>query len=180
MLPGAVSRAFPASAMAAIEQAIAASEREHSGEVRFAVEPALDTSAPRRRIARERAIEVFSHLRLWDTDHRNGVLIYLLLADRDIEIVADRGVAAKVDASEWEAICREMEASLRSGGYGAAVVRGIEAASRLLARHFPRRAADRNELPDRPVAPSFTVGGSSDLDPPMAVESHFAPCKPRT
>jgi uncharacterized membrane protein len=153
MLPGAVSRAFPASAMAAIEQAIAASEREHSGEVRFAVEPALDTSALLAgESARERAIEVFSHLRLWDTDHRNGVLMYLLLADRDIEIVADRGVAAKVDASEWEAICREMEASLRSGGYGAAVVRGIEAASRLLARHFPRRAADRNELPDRPVA----------------------------
>ncbi|HEX2331831.1 MAG TPA: TPM domain-containing protein [Burkholderiales bacterium] len=153
MLPGAVSRAFPASAMAAIEQAIAASEREHSGEVRFAVEPALDTSALLAgESARERAIEVFSHLRLWDTDHRNGVLMYLLLADRDIEIVADRGVAAKVDASEWEAICREMETSLRSGDYGAAVVRGIEAASRLLARHFPRRAADRNELPDRPVA----------------------------
>ena len=113
--------------MAAIEQAIAASEREHSGEVRFAVEPALDTSALLAgESARERAIEVFSLLRLWDTDQRNGVLIYLLLADRDIEIVADRGVAAKVDASEWEAICREMEASLRSGDYGAAVVRGIE------------------------------------------------------
>ena len=153
MLPGAVSRAFPASAMAAIEQAIAASEREHSGEVRFAVEPALDTSALLAgESARERALEVFSLLRLWDTEDRNGVLIYLLLADRDIEIVADRGVAAKVNASEWEAICREMEASLRNANYGAAVVRGIEAASRLLARHFPRRAADRNELPDRPVA----------------------------
>ena len=89
---------------------------------------------------------MFSHLRLWDTDHRNGVLIYLLLADRDIEIVADRGVAAKVDASEWEAICREMEASLRSGGYGA---RRCCAASRRLPacwRAIFRRAADRNEL----------------------------------
>ncbi len=153
MLPGAVGRAFPAPAMAAIEQAIAKSEREHSGEVRFAVEPALDTSALLAgESARERAIEVFSLLRLWDTGERNGVLIYLLLADRDIEIVADRGVAAKVDASEWEAICREMEASLRGGDYGAAVVRGIEAACRLLARHFPRRSADRNELPDRPAA----------------------------
>lgn len=152
VLPGAVSRAFPASVMQAIEQAIGQSESEHSGELRFAVEPALDTSALLAgESARERAIEVFSLLRLWDTDARNGVLIYLLLADRDIEIVADRGVAAKVNASEWEAICRDMEASLRNGDYDTAVVRGIEAASRLLARHFPRRAGDRNELPDRPV-----------------------------
>jgi len=151
MLPGAVSRAFPASAMAAIEQAIAKSEREHGGEVRFAVEPALDTRALLAgQSARERAIELFSLLRLWDTDERNGVLIYLLLADRDIQIVADRGVSAKVDPSEWEAICRTMEAELRRGRYGEAVVSGIEAASRLLARHFPRRAGDRNELPDRP------------------------------
>lgn len=153
MLPGAVSRAFPPSAMAAIEDAIARGEREHSGEVRFAVEPALDTSAlVAGESARARAIEVFSLLRLWDTDERNGVLIYLLLADRDIEIVADRGVAANVNASDWEAICRDMEASLRNGDYGTAVVRGIEAVSRLVARHFPRRAGDRNELPDRPVA----------------------------
>ena len=153
VLPGAVSRAFPASVMQAIEQAIGQSESEHSGELRFAVEPALDTSALLAgESARERAIEVFSLLRLWDTDARNGVLIYLLLADRDIEIVADRGVAAKVNASEWEAICRDMEASLRNGDHGTAVVRGIEAVSRLVARHFPRRAGDRNELPDRPVA----------------------------
>jgi uncharacterized membrane protein len=153
MLPGAVSRAFPASAMAAIEQAITKSELEHSGEVRFAVEPALDTSAVLAgESARERALEVFSLLRLWDTDARNGVLIYLLLADRNIEIVVDRGVAAQVNASEWEAICRDMEVSLRNGDYGTAVVRGIEAVSRLVARHFPRRAGDRNELPDRPVS----------------------------
>jgi uncharacterized membrane protein len=153
MLPGAVSRAFPPSAMAAIEEAITRCEREHSGEVRFAVEPALDTSALLAgQSARERAIEVFSFLRVWDTEERNGVLIYLLLADRDIEIVADRGVSAKVDASEWEAICREMEAAFRRGDYGAAVVRGIEAASGLLARHFHRRAGDRDELPDRPVS----------------------------
>jgi uncharacterized membrane protein len=153
VLPGAVRRAFPPSDMAAIERAIAKSEREHSGEVRFAAEPALDTAALLAgESARERAIEVFSLLRLWDTDERNGVLIYLLLADRDIEIVADRGVSAKVDPSEWEAICRTMENALTRGGYGEAVVAGIEAVSRVLARLFPRRAADRNELPDRPVA----------------------------
>ena len=152
VLPGKARRAFPAPAMSAIEQAIAVGESQHSGEVRFAVEPALEPAALLRGLsARERALEVFSQLRLWDTDERNGVLIYLLLADRDIEIVADRGVNAKVRADEWEAICRTMEASLKRGRYGEALVAGIEAVSRLLARHFPPRAGDRNELPDRPV-----------------------------
>jgi uncharacterized membrane protein len=153
VLPGAVSRAFPAATMTTIEHAIAGSERLHSGEVRFAAEPALDTRALLAgQSARERAIEVFSLLRLWDTAHRNGVLIYLLLADRDIEIVADRGVNAKVAPSEWEAICRTMEQGLRAGRNGEALVAGIQRISDLLARHFPRRADDRNELPDQPVA----------------------------
>ena len=152
VLPGKARRAFPAQAMSAIEQAIAKGESQHSGEVRFAVEPALDPAALfRGQSARERAIEVFSQLRLWDTDERNGILVYLLLADRDIEIVVDRGVNAKVHAEEWEAICRAMEASLKQGQHGHAVVAGIEAVARLLAKHFPRRAGDRNELPDRPV-----------------------------
>ena len=152
MLPGAVKRAFPAPAMAAIEAAIAKSEREHSGEIRFAAEPALDTAALLAgQSARERAIEVFSLLRLWDTDERNGVLVYLLLADRDIEIVADRGASAKVRPQEWEAICRTMEAELRRGNFQKGVLEGIEAVSAVLGRHFPRSASDRNELPDRPV-----------------------------
>lgn len=152
MLPGAVSRAFPASAMAAIEQAIAKSEREHGGEVRFAVEPALDTAALLAgESARERALEVFSLLRLWDTDERNGVLIYLLLADRDIEIVADRGLNV-VQAAEWEAICKSMEQALRGGEFRQGVMEGVQAVSRVLARYFPPRAGDRDELPDRPVA----------------------------
>lgn len=152
ILPGRARRAFPVPAMTAIEQAIAKGESQHSAEVRFAVEPALEPAALFvGQSARERAIEVFSQLRLWDTDERNGVLIYLLLADRDIEIVADRGVNAKVSADQWEAICRAMEASLKRGRYGEAVAAGIDAASRLLAKHFPRRAGDRNELPDRPV-----------------------------
>jgi uncharacterized membrane protein len=150
VLPGAVGRAFPAPAMAAIERAIAKSEREHSGEVRFAVEPALDTRPLLAgQSARERALEVFSLLRLWDTDERNGVLIYLLLADRDIEIVADRGLNV-VQAAEWEAICKSMEQALRRGEFQQGVVEGVQAVSRLVARHFPRRAGDRNELPNRP------------------------------
>jgi uncharacterized membrane protein len=151
-LPGAVKRAFPPAAMAAIEEAIARGEAAHSGEVRFAVEAALDPAALLAgRSARERAIDVFSELRVWDTAENNGVLIYLLLADRDIEIVADRGADAKVNAREWEAICRVMEEALRRGEYQQALVQGIEAVSALLARHFPRREGDRNELPDRPA-----------------------------
>lgn len=150
-LPGAVARRYPAAAMSAIERAIATSETQHSGEVRFAVEPALETAALLAgQSARERAIEVFSLLRLWDTEQRNGVLIYLLLAERDIEIVADRGLNA-VKAEEWEAICRRMEAALRRGEFETGVLEGLQAVSGVLARHFPPRPRDRNELPDRPV-----------------------------
>ena len=151
VLPGALKRAFPRAAMAAIEQAIAASEREHGGEVRFAAEAALDVPALLAgESARERAIDVFSQLRVWDTAQNNGVLIYLLLADRDIEIVADRGLNA-VKPAEWESICRAMEAALRRGEFEHGIVGGIEALSRLLARHFPPHARDRNEIPDKPV-----------------------------
>jgi uncharacterized membrane protein len=151
-MPGAVRRALPPAAMAAIEQAIARSETQHRGEVRFAVEAALDVSAlVAGQSARARAIEVFSQLGVWDTEDNNGVLIYLLLADRDVEIVADRGIDALVGAQEWEAICRAMEAALRRREFEPAVLGAIEAVTRLLARHFPPRAGDRNELANRPV-----------------------------
>ena len=151
-MPGAVRRAFPPAAMAAIEQAVARSETQHRGEVRFAVEAALDVSGLMAgQSARSRAIEVFSQLGVWDTEDNNGVLIYLLLADRDVEIVADRGINAVVGAQEWEAICRAMEEALRRRAFEPAVLMAIEAVTRLLARHFPPRAGDRNELGDRPV-----------------------------
>ena len=151
-MPGAVRRAFPPAAMAAIEQAIARSETQHRGEVRFAVEAALDAPAVvAGQSARARAIEVFSQLAVWDTEDNNGVLIYLLLADRDVEIVADRGINAVVGPQEWEAICRAMEAALRRGEFEPAVLKAIEAVTRLLARHFPPRAGDRNELANQPV-----------------------------
>jgi uncharacterized membrane protein len=151
-MPGAVRRAFPPAAMAAIEQAVARSETQHRGEVRFAVEAALDVSGLiAGQSARARAIEVFSQLGVWDTEDNNGVLIYLLLADRDVEIVADRGINAVVGAQDWEAICRAMEAALRRREFEPAVLGAIEAVTRLLARHFPPRAGDHNELANRPV-----------------------------
>jgi uncharacterized membrane protein len=103
------------------------------------------------RSPRERAIEVFSLLRLWDTDHRNAVLIYVLLADRAVEIIADRGVQAKIPNSEWESICHEMELAFSQELYRAAVVDGIRAVTRHLTAHFPLIAGTTKELPDKPV-----------------------------
>lgn len=147
-----VRRAFPREALSAIEQAIKASETAHVGELRFVVEGALDV-APllRGQSARERAIDVFSQLRIWDTGHNNGVLIYLLLADRDVEIVADRGIHAKVGAQEWEKICRGMEAAFVRKDYEQGVASGIEAVTRHLIKHFPADGRGGNELPDAPV-----------------------------
>jgi uncharacterized membrane protein len=147
-----VRRIFPAEVLTAIEQAIKAGETTHSGQVRFVVEGALD-GAPlfRNQPARERALDIFSQLRIWDTAHNNGVLIYLLLADRDVEIVADRGIDARVGSAGWEKICADMETSFRTGNFAGGVIRGIQAVSRQLAAHFPKHGAGRNELPDAPV-----------------------------
>jgi uncharacterized membrane protein len=90
-------------------------------------------------------------LRIWDTAHNNGLLIYLLLADRRVEIVADRGIDALVGAAGWEKICRDMEADFKAGNFEAGVIKGIAAVSRQLAKYFPAQGAQRNELPDKPV-----------------------------
>ena len=150
--PKAVSRAFPPPALAAIELAIAQSERRHRGQLRFAVEAALDAGALLAgQTPRERALEVFAQLGVWDTEENNGVLIYLLLADHDIEIVADRGIARCVPPAEWERVCRMLEARLKDGQHELGVVEAIAAATELLAHHFPPRGEGRNELPDAPV-----------------------------
>jgi uncharacterized membrane protein len=147
-----VNRAFPGDTLTAIDGAIKASEATHRGEIRFAVEGALHIEPLLRgQTARERAIDVFSQLRIWDTEHNNGVLIYLLLADRDVEIVADRGIHGKVGAQEWEGICRKMEAAFRQADFEGGVVRGIQEVTQHLTRHFPPIGDDRNELPDKPV-----------------------------
>ena len=133
-------RIFPPAALVRIEQAIKAGEATHSGQVRFVVEGALD-GAPlfRNQPARERALDLFSELRIWDTADNNGVLIYLLLADRDVEIIADRGIDAKVGRSGWGKICRDMEADFSYGRFESGAIKGVEAVSRELAAHFPPR-----------------------------------------
>ena len=145
-------RAFPRPVLARVEQAIKAGEATHAGQVRFVVEGALD-GAPlfRNQPARARALDLFSQLRIWDTSDNNGVLIYLLLADRDVEIIADRGIDAKVGEAGWKKICRDMEADFASGRFESGAISGIAAVSRELAAHFPPDVSTRNELPDAPV-----------------------------
>jgi uncharacterized membrane protein len=145
-------RLFPPAVLAVIEQAIKVGEATHSGQIRFAVEGALD-GAPlfRNQSARERALDIFSQLRIWDTSHNNGVLIYLLLADHNVEIIADRGIDAKVGAAGWEKICADMEVDFKAGNFAGGVIKGIAEVSRQLAIYFPKQGAGRNELPDAPV-----------------------------
>ncbi len=147
-----VRHAFSPAALARIEKVIARAEAGHRGQIRFAVEHALELGALLRGTsARERALEVFSELEVWDTEHNNGVLIYLLLADHDVEIIADRGINAKPDAAAWESICREMESAFRRGRFEQGICSGIERVASLLAVHYPGTNNAINELPDRPV-----------------------------
>jgi len=147
-----VRRIFPPQALALIERTIKEGEATHSGQVRFAVEGALDgRPLLKNQSARERALDIFSNLRIWDTAHNNGVLIYLLLADRKVEIVADRGIDAKVGAAGWQKICAGMEADFKAGNFSGGAVKGVHAVSQQLAAHFPRHGKGPNELPDAPV-----------------------------
>ncbi|QOJ23391.1 MAG: TPM domain-containing protein [Gammaproteobacteria bacterium] len=146
-------RVFPATSLAAIEYAIQQSEKKHGGEICFAVEAALNTiPLLKNQTARQRAIEVFSQLRVWDTEQNNGVLIYLLLADRTVEIIADRGIHAKVSQSEWENICRAMESAFRQQQFEAGVIAGIDAIGTHLQKYYPfDPGKDLNELTNKPV-----------------------------
>ncbi len=150
--PWRVRQLFPARVMHAITTAIHQCETHHRGEIRFAVEASLDVPALlRKQTARERAIAVFAQLGVWDTEHNNGVLIYVLLADHDVEIIADRGINRHVGREAWEAICREMELDLRQQRFQEAMLHGIGAISAHLARHYPGQGENINELPDQPV-----------------------------
>lgn len=147
---------FPSSTLDAIEQAIGHAERTHAGEIRFAIETSL---APLKVLGdvtpRVRALEVFAHLRVWDTEANNGVLIYVQLADRAVEIVADRGLSSRASQTDWDGVCRMMEEHYRVGRFKAGSIAGIDATGTLLARHYPKEAAKqsagRNQLPDRPT-----------------------------
>ena len=147
------ARALDAAALARVEQRVAASERRHSGEIRVCVEAGLPLSYLwRDASARERAVMMFGKLRVWDTEHNNGVLVYLLLAERCIEIVADRGLNRHVDAAQWSGIIEPMRAAFRAGRFEAGLNQAIDAVDALLMRHFAStpEQPNPNELTDRP------------------------------
>lgn len=149
-----VRRALPAEALDRLARRVGASERRHSGEIRICIEAGLPMSYLwRDASARERAIMMFSKLRVWDTAHNNGVLIYLLLAEHAIEIVADRGIDARVAGEAWGAMAQRMGAAFREGRFEDGLTLALEEVSALLVEHFPLAdgEADSNELPDAPV-----------------------------
>jgi uncharacterized membrane protein len=145
-----VTRAFPAATLRRIERAIKDSERSHAGEIRFAIEGPLHL-VHLRATPRARARQVFAQLGVWDTAENTGVLIYVQLLDRAIEIVADRGIAARVPQSDWNAICRGMERAFKIGQYEEGALAAIAAVTQILAREFPASGANPNELPDKPA-----------------------------
>jgi uncharacterized membrane protein len=147
-----VLRAFPKPSLRAIEQAITASERTHQGELRFVVEGNLPLHGVLRgQSPRERAIELFAQLGVWDTEHNSGVLIYVQLIDRRVEIVADRGIHARVGEAFWRAICRRLEAEFRQGRFESGALLALKETTAALAEHFPASGDNFNELPDAPL-----------------------------
>ena len=136
-----------------IEARVAASEKRHSGEIRVCAEAGLPLSYLwRGASARERALAMFGKLRVWDTEHNNGVLIYLLLAEHRIEIVADRGLDRQVSAAQWRDVMERMRAAFRQGEFEAGLNAAIDAVDALLVQHFPLAPGEHNpnELPDKP------------------------------
>ena len=145
-------RSFPPKTLKAIEKTIAAGEARHRAEVRLIVEPALGMQAVLSNMpARERARELFAHYRVWDTEENCGVLVYINLADRQVEIVADRGVGKAVAAKEWHAICRMMTQGFAQGAFHDSVITALTQLNALLEKHYPNNGPARNQLPDRPV-----------------------------
>lgn len=147
-------RAIPPATLERLAAQVADSERRHTGEIRIYVEAGLPMSYLwRGATARERAIAMFGKLGVWDTAQNNGVLIYLLLAEHAIEIVADRGLSDQVDAAQWQQIVRGMGEAFRAGRYQEGLEQAVQAVDALLVRHFPAAAgaANPNELPDEPV-----------------------------
>ena len=152
-----VRRTFPHGALDRIERAIADGEQRHSGQVRFAVEAALPLPRVWHHLSpRERALEVFGLLRIWDTEANDGVLVYVLLADRNVEIVADRGIHAKVGDAEWRRICGRMQSAFRAGRFAEGVEEGVAEISALLARHSPRMGPGAERAARQP-GPALTL-----------------------
>ncbi|TQK10346.1 TPM domain-containing protein [Herbaspirillum sp. SJZ107] len=148
----AAERAFPQATLTALAAAIATGERAHRGEVRLVIERALPLSAAWSGVSnRQRAIALFADYGIWDTEDNCGVLIYVNLADRKVDIVADRGIDRKIEAATWQAVCDTMTQGFAHGDYHGAALAAVEQVNELLRRHFPSSGARPNELPDQPL-----------------------------
>ena len=148
----AAERAFPQATLTALAAAIASGERAHRGEVRLVIERALPLSAAWSGVSnRQRAIALFADYGIWDTEDNCGVLIYVNLADRKVDIVADRGIDRKIEAATWQAVCDTMTQGFAHGDYHGAALAAVEQVNELLRRHFPSNGARPNELPDSPI-----------------------------
>jgi uncharacterized membrane protein len=137
---------------------VRASEQRHTGEIRLCIEASLPNSYLLRsgtlsQITRQRALTMFGKLRVWDTEHNNGVLIYLLLAERAIELVADRGLNQHVTPEQWQAMVQRMGAAFAAGDFETGLTQALEEVSAILVLHFPAAQGERldNQLPDAPV-----------------------------
>ncbi|MFO1399628.1 MAG: TPM domain-containing protein [Steroidobacteraceae bacterium] len=151
-VPGRARRCFPPEVLAEIERAIVAAEKSHAGELCFAIENALPLAELRGGVTpRERALHVFSLLRVWDTAANNGVLVYVLLADGAIELVADRAVAVHIAQPEWDELCRRIETEFAAGRYREGALAAVQAVGAHLARHFPAQRGENDELPNQPI-----------------------------
>lgn len=145
-------RAFPQEALAEIAAAITAGESTHRGELRLIVEAALPLHLVWAGIGnRQRALALFAEYGVWDTEDNCGVLIYVNLAERAVDIVADRAISRKIDAATWQAMCATMTAGFARGDFCASTVTAIAHANALLQEHFPATGAPRDELPDVPL-----------------------------
>ena len=147
---------FPKATMNQIEHAIHQAERGHRGEICFVVLPALSWLETARGVSpRERAMRAFSDLMVWDTEENTGVLVFLLLADRDLEIIADRGIHSRVNEAVWQQICHQVENKFKLGEFEAGVLLAIEKIGAVLATHFPAQKEARqragNQLSDKPT-----------------------------
>lgn len=151
MHPMKAARAFPATALDAIQREVENQEKAHRGEIRFVIEAELTTAQLWHDVdSRQRARELFASRGVWNTEENNGVLIYVLLAEKRVEIVADRGITVRVGTDQWQAICREMEGFFSAGRFEEGAIAGVRGVAQLLEKEFPGHGAKRNELPDRP------------------------------
>jgi len=152
MHPVKAAKAFPASTLDAIQHEVEAQEKSHRGEICVVIEAELTSSQLWHDVgSRERAREVFASRGVWNTEENNGVLIYVLLAERRVEIVADRGISSRVGADHWQAICRQMEGFFSDGRFEEGAIAGVRGVAQLLEKEFPGHGEKRNELPDRPA-----------------------------